>query len=99
LGIGLGPYLLAGFIDVTEYASSDNPRTLHEVNVKDQWGVLLRGGMQSQKIRLTIECNWITAGEIFLSNGKRAGKVRPAYYALTAGFAIRGKSDRKLKKD
>lgn len=90
-GLGLGPYLLASFLDVTEYYTPENPTTLHEVHVKDQWGVLLRGGMQSQKIRLTFECNWVTAGDIILPNGKKAGSVQPSYYALSAGFAIRGK--------
>ena len=60
MGFGVGPYLLTNYIDVFVYSSQNG----FEVYVKNQVGLLLRGGWESEKLRLGLEYNFISKADI-----------------------------------
>lgn len=86
LGFGLGPYLLTNYLDVFSYASQSG----FEVYVKNQFGLLLRGGWESDKLRLGLEYNFISKANIEVPNDQIIGPVDNSYFGLSVGFTIRG---------
>lgn len=84
LGFGLGPYLVTNYLDVFAYSSQNG----FEVYVKNQLGLLLRGGWESDKVRLGLEYNFISKANIQIPNDQIIGTVDNSYFGLSIGFTI-----------
>lgn len=84
LGLGIGPYLLTKYIDVFDYSSQSR----FEVNVKNQAGFLVRGGLESDKIRFGLEYNYILKADVEVPNGQIIGTINNSYFGLAIGFII-----------
>lgn len=90
LGIGLGYYLLASYVEVQELGP-DNPRDeLTDVQVDNKVGVLLRGGLEIGRLRLGAEYNFIPKADLKMPNGAKIGTVDNSYLALVVGYTIWG---------
>ncbi len=83
LGLGIGYYLLSP-IDVS-FAGSQN---ILEGTVKNQLGLLLRGGLELGKTRLGLEYNFIPNADIEIPSDEVVGKVNNSYFGLSIGFTI-----------
>lgn len=83
LGLGIGYYLLSP-IDVKE---AGNQNTL-EGTIKNQLGLLLRGGLEIGNTRFGIAYNFIPKADIKISNDALAGKVINSYLGLSIGFKL-----------
>ena len=86
LGFGLGPYLLTKYLDVFDFAS----QSVFEANVNNQLGFLLRGGWESNRLRLGLEYNFILKGDIKTPAGQVIGAVDNSHLGLSIGFIIGG---------
>ncbi|WP_133067191.1 hypothetical protein [Flagellimonas pacifica] len=86
LGIGIGYYLLSP-IDVS-FAGSQN---ILEGTVKNQLGLLLRGGFELGNTRLGLEYNFIPKADIKIPGDKAVGIVNNSYFGLSIGFTIGGR--------
>lgn len=84
LGVGVGPYLLTNYLDVFAYGSQRG----FEVYVKNQLGFLLRGGWESDKLRLGLEYNFISKADIETPNDQIIGIVDNSYFGVSIGFTI-----------
>lgn len=84
LGVGVGPYLLTNYLDVFAYGSQRG----FEVYVKNQLGFLLRGGWESERLRLGLEYNFISKADIEVPNDQIIGTVDNSYFGLSIGFTI-----------
>ena len=86
LGLGIGYYLLVGYLDVSPVGSVN----VLEGSVNDQAGFLLRGGFELGKTKLGLEYNFIPKADIKIPNGQIIGKVDSSYFGLSIGFTIGG---------
>jgi|GEM_PF-981949 len=86
LGFGFGPYLLTNHIDVFVYSSQN----VLEANVKSQLGLLVRGGWESDRIRLGLEYNFISKANIEIPSDQKIGSVDNSFLGLSIGFTIKG---------
>ncbi len=83
LGLGLGFYLLSD-IDVSRFGSGN----VIEVSVKNQLGLLLRGGFEIGNTRLRLEYNFIPKVDIEIPNNQKIGTVDNSYLGVSVGFKI-----------
>lgn len=91
LGFGIGPYLLTNYIDVFAYSSQN----VLEANVKSQVGLLIRGGWESDRIRLGLEYNFISKANIEIPDDQKIGRVDNSFLGLSIGFTIKGRKNPK----
>lgn len=91
LGIGIGPYLLTNYIDVFAYSSQN----VLEATVKSQVGLLVRGGWESDRIRLGLEYNFISKANIQIPDDQKIGSVDNSFLGLSIGFTIKGRKNPK----
>ncbi len=84
LGVGVGPYLLTNYLDVFAYGSQRG----FEVYVKNQLGFLLRGGWESDRLRLGLEYNFISKADIKVPDDQIIGAVDNSYFGVSIGLTI-----------
>lgn len=89
LGLGVGYYLLSD-MDVSKNHVVDPSEDKLEVSVKNQVGLLLRGGFESYKWRFGLEYSFIPRSDIVIPNERIIGTVGSSYFALSVGFVIGG---------
>ena len=90
LGIGIGSYLLVGFLDVFQPRASNPAERIVEVSVGHQLGLLLRGGFEWGKYRVGLEYNFTPIADVTLPNGQKAGTVDRRYLGFSLGFSLWG---------
>lgn len=84
VGLGLGYYVVSQIV-------IDNPSEgVSDGSVKNQVGLLLRGGFEFGKTRLGLEYNFSPKADIEISTGKIIGKVDNSYFGISIGFKIGG---------
>jgi len=88
IGAGIGYHILADYVDV--FRSTNASEGVIEGNVNKRIGLLLRGGVESDKLRLGLEYNIIPTGDIEILDGSVIGTVVNSYVGLTIGFTIIG---------
>ena len=84
LGIGVGAYLLSGYVDIVSNTSSDE----FEVKVNKQLGLLLRGGFEKARLRVGLEYNFIQKADIKIPDGEFIGTVNNSYLGISIGYII-----------
>ena len=89
LGLGIGYYILS-LVDVSTNIGSQN---ILEGAVKNQLGLLLRGGLEIGNTRFGLEYNFIPKADIELSNNQMVGKVNNSYFGLSVGFKLGGRKN------
>ena len=85
LGVGVGYYLLST-VDV-----SQGIETILDGSIKNQLGLLLRGGVELRNTRISLEYNLIPTADIQINNGEVVGTVKNTYLGLSFGFTIIGR--------
>ena len=83
LGLGIGYYLLNP-IDVSQIGSQN----IFEGSMKNQLGLLLRGGFEVGKTKLGLEYNIVPNADIEIPNDQIVGSVNNSYFGLSIGFLI-----------
>jgi len=87
LGMGIGYYVLST-VDVFANPGSQN---VQEGTIKNQLGLLLRGGLESGSTRLGLEYNFIPKANIEIINDQVVGKVNNSYFGISVGFQLGSK--------
>lgn len=90
LGLGVGPYLLTRHLDVTSFNSGDD----FVATIDRQLGLLFRGGVESNNLRIGLEYNFISKADIEEPNGQTIGTVDNSYLGLSFGYVIGGRKPR-----
>lgn len=85
VGLGIGPYLLANEVDVTEVSSASSDDLL-QINVDYQFGALVRGGIEVGKARFCVEYNFIPNATIETPEGDQIGNVESSYLGVSFGW-------------
>lgn len=85
VGIGIGPYLLANYADVTEIGSA-NPDDLLQITIDYQFGALVRGGVEVGKARFCVEYNFVPDVKIATLEGDHIGNVESSYLGVSFGW-------------
>lgn len=88
IGAGVGYYLLANYIDVSRTVITNPSEDEFEVYVDNQVGFLLRTGLESGKLRIGLEYNFILKADIEIPNGPVIGTVDNSYLGLSIGFIL-----------
>ena len=83
LGLGIGYYLLSS-IDVTTFANEN----VLEGTIKNQLGLLLRGGLELGNTRFGLEYNLIPKANIEILNNQEVGNVSNSYFGVSVGFQL-----------
>ncbi len=90
LGIGIGPYLLANYVDVSRAVIINPSEDEFEIKIKYRLGILLRGGVERGKSRLGMEYNLIPKTDIKIPDGQKVGIVKSSYFGFAYGYTIGG---------
>lgn len=88
LGIGIGSYLLVGFLDIFQTRVSNPADPVLEVNVGHQLGLLMRGGFEWGNYRVGLAYNFTPIADVVLPNGQKVGTVDRRYFGLSLGFSL-----------
>jgi len=88
LGLGVGYYFLTNYTGVSRRDVANPSEDLIEINVKNQIGFLLRGGLDLGKLIVGLEFNYIPKADIEIPNGQIIGTVDNSYIGLSIGYAI-----------
>ncbi|MEP1116524.1 hypothetical protein [Ekhidna sp.] len=86
IGLGVGPYLLANYVDIFQIGTVNSSYV--EVPVHYQIGLLFRSGFELGKSRLGLEYNFISKADIEIPSGQKIGTVNSSYLGLSIGFTI-----------
>ena len=84
-GLGLGYYLFNN-IDISDRNSG--LADVLEGRVKNQLGVLLRGGIEIRNTRYGLEYNFMPEANIKIPNGQTVGTIDNSYFGIAIGFII-----------
>ena len=85
--MGMGYYVLST-VDVFANPGSQN---VQEGTIKNQLGLLLRGGLEWGNTRLELEYNFIPKANIEIINDRVVGKVNNSYFGISVGFQLGSK--------
>ncbi|MEO9511066.1 MAG: DUF3575 domain-containing protein [Flavobacteriaceae bacterium] len=87
VGLGMGYYVFSS-------ADLANPsQNVSEGSVKNQPGLLLRGGIEWRRTKLGLEYNFVPKADVSIPNGQTMGTVDNSYLGLSLGFTIGGGRD------
>mgnify|MGYP001791084114 CR=1 FL=1 len=93
LGLGVGYYLLGTYVEVTQLDKADFSKEEIKGSVNNQVGLLVRGGIEFNKLIIGLEYNFIPKTDIELPSGQTIGTVDLSFIGLSVGFPIEfGKS-------
>ena len=70
---------------------SQGIETILDGSIKNQLGLLLRGGVELRNTRISLEYNLIPTADIQIDNGEVVGTVKNTYLGLSFGFTIIGR--------
>lgn len=87
LGVGMGYHFLTNYNKVSQ-SGMGSPSEVLEVNVNNQIGILLRGGLSLWKLIIGLEFNFIPRADIEMPNGQKIGTVSNSYVGLSIGYEI-----------
>lgn len=90
IGLGIGYYLFDN-IDVSYQNGSAD---VFKARVKNQVGILLRGGLELGNTRLGLEYNFCSKADIKIPNNQIIGTVDSSYLGVSLGFIILGRERR-----
>ena len=85
IGLGIGYYL---FFDDLDILTPNGSTEVLKGSIKNQIGVLLRGGLEVGNIRYSLEYNLISKADIKMPNGQKIGRLSSSYLGLSIGFTI-----------
>lgn len=88
LGLGIGAYSIGNYLDVSRIGAANPNDRQFEVEVGYQIGLLLRGGIESKKVRLSMEYNFVPQTTIESPEGEKVGTVNSSYLGITFGLII-----------
>ncbi|WKN45662.1 hypothetical protein [Tunicatimonas pelagia] len=88
LGLGVGYYLLGTYVEVTQLDKADFSREEIRGSVSNQIGVLVRGGVEFNKLIIGLEYNFTPKGDIELPNTQTIGTVDLSFIGLSFGYTI-----------
>ncbi|MEM9857683.1 MAG: hypothetical protein AAF843_10015 [Bacteroidota bacterium] len=88
LGLGVGYYILASYIELTQINTARSSRQELKARAIRQIGLLLRGGVKFDKLVVGLEYNFTPSSDIELDNGQKIGTVDLSFIALCFGFRI-----------
>lgn len=94
LGLGIGYHLLSD-IDISRTIIVNPSEDVFEASVKKRIGLLLRGGLESNKLRFGLEYSLIPKADIEIPNGQTIGTVKNSYLGLSIGFIIGGRRNKR----
>lgn len=86
LGLGIGYYALARYLDIMSLNSGDDFVAI----IDRKLGFLFRGGIESNNLRIGLEYNFIPKSDIEEPNGQTIGTVDNSYVGLSIGFILGG---------
>lgn len=85
LGVGLGVYLSSD-IDASRKFIVNPSEDVYVIRVNKQLGLLVRGGMELNRLRLGVEYSLISKADIKIPDGQIIGTVATSYFGVSAGF-------------
>ena len=85
-GVGVGYFVLAASVDVTQLDRANFSEELFVVDVKDKVGFLFRGGIESGKFRFGAEYNLLFKADLILPTDEKIGVVDNSYFGLSVGY-------------
>ena len=88
IGLGIGYYLLVSYIEVTQRNKANSSEKEIKGSVSNQAGLLIRGGMEFDKLIIGLEYNFTPKADIELPDGKTIGTIDLSFFGLSFGFAI-----------
>ena len=88
LGFGIGTYLLVTYLDVYPITPGNSYEEVIEINVKNRFGLLLKGGFTLGRSRLGLEYNFVPKAELEIPTGQKVGKVDLSYFGLSIGLIL-----------
>jgi hypothetical protein len=98
VGFGVGYYLAGTYLDVSRAIIVNPSEDVFEVGIKNQVGLLVRGGIKPGKLRLGIEYNFIPKADIEVPSGESIGTFDKSYLGLSVGFIIGGGESTKAQR-
>jgi hypothetical protein len=98
LSLGVGYYILGAYVEVSEIDTANSSIDEIKGSVSNQIGLLLKGGIELDKLIIGLEYNFTPKAYIEIPNGQRIGTIDLSYIGLSFGFTIGiGKSSKKLQ--
>ncbi len=88
LGLGAGYYILGAYIEVTQINTANAAEDEVKGRVRNQLGLLLRGGIEFDKFIIGLEYNFTPKTDIELPNGQTIGTIDLSFIGLSVGFMI-----------
>ena len=88
IGAGVGYYILGTYVEASRIVPVDPSEGIFEIGVNNQIGLLLRGGVESDKLRLSIEYNFMPKTDLKLPDSTIVGTVDKSYLGLSVGVRI-----------
>lgn len=89
VGAGVGYYILGSYVEASRiFPVTPSEEGVFETGVNNQVGLLLRGGIESDKLRLGIEYNFMPKTDLELPDGTIVGTVNKSYLGLSVGVRI-----------
>lgn len=88
VSVGIGSYLLAGFLDVYQLDQPSPYQNPLEIDVNYQIGLMLRTKIELGKSIVALEYNLVPKGDIQTSDNQMVGKVDLGYLGLTFGYTL-----------
>lgn len=88
LGLGVGYYLLGAYIEVSQIDKANSSQDEVKGRVSNQVGILLRGGIEFNKLIIGLEYNFTPKADIELPNDQTIGTIDLSYIGLSFGFSI-----------
>ncbi|WP_273446342.1 OmpW family outer membrane protein [Neolewinella agarilytica] len=88
VGAGVGYYISGSYVEASRIVPVDPSEGIFEIGVNNQVGLLLRGGVESDKLRLGIEYNFMPKTDLKLPDSTIVGTVDKSYLGLSVGVKI-----------
>ncbi|TRX54837.1 hypothetical protein FNH22_18965 [Fulvivirga sp. M361] len=88
LGLGVGYYLLGTYIEVTQLDKANASEDEIKGSVSNQVGLLVRGGIEFDKLIIGLEYNFTPKADIELPDGQTIGTIDLSFFGLSFGFTI-----------
>ena len=90
LGLGIG-YCIFNDVDFTDRSNGD--RNNLTVKTEDKVGMLIRGGLEIQNLRLCVEYNLVPEMDLKIPDGQTVGTIENSFVGISLGYNF-GQKDR-----